>query len=116
VHRRRCSPLLGVLKNDTPPIVIDNSPFFDLLQRSITAKAGQVVVQATISDARRLSRGVDVSHDVRNPTIQIALETAPKSLALSGVKESLTVDQIVHLLCIGAQRTLSAVRSVQGTE
>jgi hypothetical protein len=32
------------------------------------------------------------------------------------VKESLTVDHIVRLLCIGAQRTLSAVRSVQLNE
>jgi hypothetical protein len=36
-------------------------------------------------------------------------------VTLPDVKESLTVDQIVRLLCIGARRTLSSVRSVQLT-
>ena len=49
---RRRSSLLGVLQNDAAPMIVDDPPFFDLIQGSKTAQAGQVVVQATISDAR----------------------------------------------------------------
>jgi hypothetical protein len=38
------SALFGVLQNNAAPMIIDNSPFFDLLQRSIAAEASQVVV------------------------------------------------------------------------
>jgi hypothetical protein len=65
-HRRSLvsqrSPLLGVLQNGVAPTIIDNSPFFDLLERSKAAEAGKVVVQAAISYARRLSGGVDFTH------------------------------------------------------
>jgi hypothetical protein len=40
----RRSSLLGVLQNDAAPMIVDNGPFFDLLQGSKAAKAGQVVV------------------------------------------------------------------------
>jgi hypothetical protein len=40
----RLSPPLGVLQNDTPPMIIDNPPFFDLLQRSKAAEAYEVIV------------------------------------------------------------------------
>jgi len=40
----RLSPLLGVLQNDAAPMVIDNTPFFDLLQRSKAAEAVKVIV------------------------------------------------------------------------
>ena len=43
-------------------MVIDNPPFFDLLQRAKAAETGQVVVEAAISDARRLSGAVNVTH------------------------------------------------------
>jgi hypothetical protein len=43
-HLIRLSSLLGVLQNDTAPMVIDNPPFFDLLQGSKAAEAGKVIV------------------------------------------------------------------------
>ena len=58
----RLSPLLGVLKNDTTPMMIDNPPFLDLLQGSKAAEAGKVIVQAATSYARRLSGAVDIIH------------------------------------------------------
>jgi hypothetical protein len=58
----RLSPLLGVLQNDAAPMIIDNPPFFDLLQRSKAAEARQVIVQAAISYARGLIGAVDVTH------------------------------------------------------
>jgi hypothetical protein len=43
-HLIRLSPLLGVLQNDTAPMIIDNSPFIDLLQGSKAAQTGVVIV------------------------------------------------------------------------
>jgi hypothetical protein len=43
-------------------MIVDDPPFFDLIQGSKTAQAGQVVVQATISDARGLRGAVDIVH------------------------------------------------------
>jgi hypothetical protein len=40
----RLSPLLGVLQNDTAPMIIDNPPFFDFLQGSKATEAGKVIV------------------------------------------------------------------------
>jgi len=58
-----CLPaLFRVLQNDTAPMLIDNRPFFDLLQRSKTAEAGKVVVQTAIADARGLSGDFDFTH------------------------------------------------------
>jgi hypothetical protein len=54
--------VLGVLKNDKTPMMIDNPPFLDLLQGSKAAEAGKVIVQAAISYARRLSGAVDITH------------------------------------------------------
>jgi hypothetical protein len=55
-------PLLGVLQNDTAPMIIDNSPFLDFLERSKAAKAGEVVIQTAIPYARGLGGGVDGTH------------------------------------------------------
>jgi hypothetical protein len=44
------------------PTIIDNPPFFDLLERSKAAEAGKVIVQAAISYARGLNGGVDIIH------------------------------------------------------
>ena len=54
-------PLLGVLQNDTAPLIIDNPPFLDFLERSKAAKAGKVIIQAAIPYARGLG-GVDITH------------------------------------------------------
>jgi hypothetical protein len=43
-HLMCLSPLLGVLQNDTAPMIIDNPPFFDLLERSKAAQAGIIIV------------------------------------------------------------------------
>jgi hypothetical protein len=40
----RLSPLFGVLQNDTAPMIIDNPPFLDLVQRSKAAEAGKAIV------------------------------------------------------------------------
>jgi hypothetical protein len=40
----RLSALLGTLQNDTAPMIIDNTPFFDLLDGSKAAKADEIVV------------------------------------------------------------------------
>jgi hypothetical protein len=37
------SALLGVLQNDKTPTVIDNPPFFDLLQGSKATEASKVI-------------------------------------------------------------------------
>jgi hypothetical protein len=58
----RLSPLFGVLQNDTAPMIIDNPPFLDLVQRSKAAEAGKVIVQAAIAYARGLSGAVDIIH------------------------------------------------------
>jgi len=56
------SALTGVLQNDAATMTIDQPPFFDLIQGSKTAEAGQVIVQAAISYARGLSGAVDIIH------------------------------------------------------
>ena len=61
-HLARGAALLGVLQNDTAPMVIDHSPFLDLLQGSKAAETSIVVVQTAIADARRLSQAVDITH------------------------------------------------------
>jgi hypothetical protein len=43
-HLIRLSPLLGILQNDAASLIIDNSPFFDLIQRSKAAEASKVIV------------------------------------------------------------------------
>jgi hypothetical protein len=40
----RLSSLLGVFQDDMAPMIIDNPPFFDLLQGSKAAEAGKVIV------------------------------------------------------------------------
>jgi hypothetical protein len=59
MHR---SSLLGVLQNNTAPMIVDNPPLFDLLQGSKAAKAGKVIVQAAISYAWGLSGAVGITH------------------------------------------------------
>jgi hypothetical protein len=53
---------MGVLQNGMPPNIVDNPPFFDLLQGSKAAEAGKVIVQAAISYARGSSAAVDITH------------------------------------------------------
>jgi hypothetical protein len=43
-HLMYLSPLLGVLQNDTAPMIIDDPPFFDFLERSKAAEADKVIV------------------------------------------------------------------------
>jgi hypothetical protein len=43
-HLTRLAALLGVLQNDTPPMIIDGPPFLDLLQGSKAAEAGKFIV------------------------------------------------------------------------
>jgi hypothetical protein len=56
------SALPGVLQNDSAPMIIDNAPFFDLLQRPKAAETCQVIVQAAIAYARGLIGAVDFTH------------------------------------------------------
>jgi hypothetical protein len=58
----RLSPLIGVLQNITAPMIVDNPPFFDLLQGSKAAEAGEVIIQAAISSARGLNGAGDITH------------------------------------------------------
>lgn len=57
----RFSPL-RILQNIAASMIIDNTPLFNLLQGSKATETGEVIVQAAISDARRLSRAVDITH------------------------------------------------------
>ncbi len=61
-HPMRLPAMSGVLQNDAPTMIVDNAPFFDLIQGSKAAEAGQVIVQAAISYARGLSGAVDIIH------------------------------------------------------
>ncbi len=58
----RLSALLGASQNDVASMSIDGRPFLDLFQGSKAAEAGQVVIQAAISDARGLSGNVAITH------------------------------------------------------
>ena len=58
----RGAALLGVLQNHTAPMIIDHSPFLDLLQGSKAAEASIVIVQAAIADARGLSGAIEFTH------------------------------------------------------
>jgi hypothetical protein len=58
----RLSAPFGVLQNDEAPMMIGDTPFFDFVHGSKAAEAGQIIVQAAISDARRLSGAVDFTH------------------------------------------------------
>jgi len=63
----RFSALLGVLQNDAASMIIDDSPFLDLVQGSKAAEASEVVVQAAIADAQGLSEAASgVSADVQS--------------------------------------------------
>jgi hypothetical protein len=56
---------LGVPQNDTAPMIVDNPPFLDFLERSKAAQAGEAIVQAAIPYARGLGGGVDITHSRR---------------------------------------------------
>ena len=65
----RLSALPGTPQNDAAPMIIDNSPFLDLLQGSKAAEADKVIVQAATSYARGLgryawglSKTIDITH------------------------------------------------------
>jgi hypothetical protein len=55
-------PLLGVLQNDAAPLIVDDSPFFDLVQGAKASEACEAVVEAAIADARGLNRPFDIAH------------------------------------------------------
>jgi hypothetical protein len=61
-HLIGLSPSLGVLQNDMAALIVDNPPFLDLFERSKTAEARKIVVQAAISYARGLGGAVDITH------------------------------------------------------
>jgi hypothetical protein len=46
------SALVGVLQDLAAPHIVDNRPFFDLIQGSKAAQTGEVIVQAAIPYAR----------------------------------------------------------------
>jgi hypothetical protein len=64
----RLSALRGILQNDTAPMMVDDRPLLDLLERPKTAQTDIVIVQAAISYARGLGAVVDITH-VRRPQI-----------------------------------------------
>ncbi len=43
------SSLPGILQYATAPMIIDDTPFLDLLERSKAAEPGQIIAQAAIS-------------------------------------------------------------------
>ena len=61
-HLTRRFAIAGVLQNDAAPTIIDKPPFFDLLQGSKAAQAGEVVGQAAIADARGLNCDLGITH------------------------------------------------------
>jgi hypothetical protein len=56
------SPPIRIFQNDTAPVIVDNSPFFDLFQGSKAADADEVVVQAAIAYARGFGEAVGIDH------------------------------------------------------
>jgi hypothetical protein len=44
LHLIGLSAPLGILQNDTAPVIIDQPPFLDLLERSKAAETGSVIV------------------------------------------------------------------------
>jgi hypothetical protein len=56
------SALLGLLQNGTAPMIIDDAPIFDFVERPKASNADVVVIQAAISYARRLNGLVDITH------------------------------------------------------
>jgi hypothetical protein len=70
------SALIGVLQYVTALMIVDDSPVFDLLERSKAAKADEVVVQAAIADARRLDGAVDITH-LRRMRLCAAVNSRP---------------------------------------
>jgi|HubBroStandDraft_6_1064221.scaffolds.fasta_scaffold306335_3 hypothetical protein len=54
--------LRGVLENAVPTSTIHDAPFFDFLKGSKASQTDQIIVQAAISYARRLSGIVHVTH------------------------------------------------------
>jgi hypothetical protein len=61
-HLMDLAPMLGVLQDDAAPTIVDNRPFFDLVQGAKAAEAGKVIVQAAISYTWRLRGAVDITH------------------------------------------------------
>src|SRR5579863_641028 len=61
-NQARLSALLGVLQNDSAPVTVDSIPFLDLFQGSKAGEAGELVMQAAISDAWGLNGDVGNAH------------------------------------------------------
>jgi hypothetical protein len=54
--------LPGILQDIAASMIIDKTPLFNLLQGSKAAETDEVIVQAAISDARRLGGAVGMGH------------------------------------------------------
>jgi hypothetical protein len=58
--------LRGVLQDQLAAMLVGKGPLLDLFQGSKASQAGQVVAQAAIPDARRLSGVVHITHKYRS--------------------------------------------------
>jgi hypothetical protein len=61
-HPIGLSPTLGILQNDMAALIADDPPFLDLFERSKTAEARKIIVQAAISNTRGWGVAVDITH------------------------------------------------------
>jgi hypothetical protein len=71
------SALPGILQNDTAPMMVDNRPLFDLLDRAKAAQTDIIIVQAAISYARGLGAVVDITHVRRTQSARPANLSTP---------------------------------------
>jgi hypothetical protein len=58
---RRLS-LLSIAQNRLAPMIVDQRPFLNFLQRTEAAETGVVIVQAAVSYTGRLSEAVRIMH------------------------------------------------------
>ena len=58
------SSLPGILQYATAPMVIDDTPFLDLLESSKAAQADQIIAEAAISYTRGWCGSVGITHGV----------------------------------------------------
>ena len=66
-HLAGLFPPPGILQNNAASMMIDDPPFFDLLQRAEAPETSIVIVEAAVSHARRLSGAVGITHFRRAP-------------------------------------------------
>jgi hypothetical protein len=48
-----CFALRGVLKNGVAAVIFDHAPLLDFVEGAEAAETDQVIIQATVADARR---------------------------------------------------------------